>query len=323
MLKFILSMYVPMLLCGLVGFAEEGGGEGDAGGAAGGEGDPGGTGETVDNGSTVSRDLTHDEQISSSRKAAEKPWYEGLVSDPAVLTDKDREYKSFDEYVKGAQNARQLAAAKGIPIPGKDATDEQKAAFRAEVLKHFPDLPLAPESADGYELEMFKDSELGEERQTAIKTSFHKAGLSNAHAGAVMDIYAEQVAQDMQEAQAQIEATRKATDAELKKEWGPEYDERTAGIQTVEKRYAGFVEKAKAYGLDADIDFRHMLDDVARSTAEDNPGGGGSGGESVDEQIKTVRASDEYRNGNALTRQRVIKEKLEPLYKKREQMRKK
>ena len=120
MLKRFLLMYLPMLL-GAVRFADE---------AAGGGDDDHASDVVIDNGSTQSRELPADGGRQKA-SAADKPWYESAGVDPAVLTDKDREYKTLTDYVKGTQSARQLAASKGIPIPGKDASPEQKAAFQA------------------------------------------------------------------------------------------------------------------------------------------------------------------------------------------------
>ena len=336
MLKLILAMYLPMLLCA-VSYVEDGGagggGGGDGGGAggdgaggdgAGGDGDGAGDGGTKDNGTTRSRELNPDGKRKETAGAGEK-WFEkpGLLSDPKILTDKDKEYKTIDDLVKGFQSARQMAAAKGIPIPGKDATPEQKAAFKAEVMKNFPDLPMAPDSADQYEIPMFKDSGLAPERQKDITSAFHKAGLSKAHAAAVMDVYADQVAKDVKEAQTQIETQRKATDAELKQAWGAEFTDRMAGIDRVGGKYPELMAAMKSVGLDARKDFREMMDAVARSTAEDHPGGaGGSGADGVDAQIKAIRESPQYKKGNALER-KAANDQLAKLYEQRSKGRKK
>jgi len=313
MLKFILSMFFPMLLCAVryEDDSSSGGGDGTGGEAGGG---------VVDKGGSQSRELPAD---GGRQRAAggEKPWFESAGIDASILTDKDKEYKTLSDYVKGAQSARQLAAAKGIPIPGKDATPEQKAAFKAEVLKQFPDLPMAPESSDQYDIPMFKDSGLGEDRQKAITGAFHKAGLSNAHAAAVMDIYSDQVAQDMAEAQAQIEDQRKATDTELKQIWGDQYADRMAGIDRVTGKYPELMAAIKTVGLDARKDFRELMDEVARSVSEDHPGGAGRDtADGLDTQISELRAKVKATE-NSLDRQKLSSQ-LANLYEKRSRLRK-
>ena len=276
----------------------------------------------VDNGSSQSRELPADGGRQKPAAGADvKPWYESAGVDPAVLTDKDREYKTLTDYVKGTQSARQLAASKGIPIPGKDATPEQKAVFQAEVLKHFPDLPMAPESADKYEIPMFKDSGLPEDRQKDITKAFHAAGLSNKAAASVMDIYADQVAKDVAVAQAQIAEQAKTTEAELKMEWGSQYGDRVAGIERITGKYPELMAVAKQVGLDSRKDFRMLMDEVARSVSEDHAGQGGAGdGAGLDSQIETMRATIR-KTENSLERQK-LSEQLTNLYARRAKHRK-
>jgi hypothetical protein len=314
MLKRFLMLYFPMLM-GAVRFADEAEGGGDAGDAGAGEG-------VVDHGSSQSREIPADGGRQKAAAGADsKPWYESAGVDPAVLTDKDREYKTLTDYVKGTQSARQLAASKGIPIPGKDATPEQKAAFQAEVLKHFPDLPMAPDSADKYEIPMFKDSGLPEDRQKEITKAFHSAGLSNKAAASVMDIYADQVAKDMAFAQTQVAEQAKATEAELKTLWGAEYADRTAGIERIAGKYPELMDAAKQVGFDSRKDFRLMMDEVARSIAEDHSGHGGAGdGAGLDSQIATMRA-DIKKTENSLERGKMT-EQLAKLYERRANSRK-
>lgn len=294
--------------------------EGGEGGGSGSEGGDGGSGGVVDNGGSQSREIPAD---GGRQRGAggEKPWYEAAGLDASALTDKDKEYKTLADYVKGAQSARTLAASKGIPIPGKDATDEQKAAFRGEVMKHFPDLPVAPESADKYEIPLYKDSGLAEERQKEINAAFHKAGYSNAQAQAAIEIWSDQVAKDMAEAQAVVENQRKATDAELKREWGADYADRMAGIDRIGEKYPELMGALKASGLDARKDFRVLMDEVARSISEDHPGG--AGGETVsglDTQIATLRSQIKGTE-NSLERKRMT-DQLAGLYEKRSKLRK-
>jgi hypothetical protein len=314
-MKFWMWLF-PLLRVWKISFAEDaGGGAEDAGGSDDSSG-------LVENGGSVSRELPADGGRQRSAAPAEKPWYESSGVDPAILTDKDKEYKTLTDYVKGTQSARQLAASKGIPIPAKDATPEQRAAFQAEVFKHFPDLPVAPASADQYEIALFKDSGMAPERQKAITGAFHKAGLSNKHADAVMDIYAEQVALDMAEAQAHLETQRKATDAELKKEWGAEFADRQAGIDRIGSKYPELMEAMKQVGLDARKDFRVMMDEVARSISEDHPAeSGGDTLASIDQQITDMRAKVK---GTENSIERVkLNDQLSQLYARRASMRKK
>jgi len=282
--------------------------------------DVGGAGESapiVDSGNSQSREIPADGGRQKAAAGADsKPWYESAGVDSAVLTDKDREYKTLTDYVKGTQSARQLAASKGIPIPGKDASPEQRAAFQAEVLKHFPDLPMAPESADKYEIAMFKDSGLPDDRQKEIKAAFHAAGLSNKNAAAVMDVYADQVAKDYAVASAQVAEQEKATTAELKTEWGADYADRMAGVERITGKYPEMMAAAKAVGLTARKDFVLLMDEVARSISEDHSGHGGAGdGAGLDSQIESMRAQIK-KTENSLERGKMT-EQLVGLYARR------
>jgi hypothetical protein len=329
MMKWFLSMFFPLLLCSVRYVGEDGGGDGGDGGGAGGggsgdgDGSGGGDGGVIDHGGgTHSRELNPGGDRKPAGGDGAKPWYEaaGLPSD--LLTDKDKEYKTLADYVKGSQSARQLAASKGIPLPPKDATPEQQAAFKAEVMKNFPDLPMAPESADAYDIPMFKDENVGlaKERQQAIRSKFHSLGIGNKQASGVMDLYAEQVAADMAEAAAQIAAQRAETDKELKQAWGAEYPERMDGINRIGERYPELMSALKSVGIDARKDFNELMDEVARSVREDHPGGAGrESGESLDSQIKDLRDKIK-KTENSHERGKLI-EQQSVLYKKRDKMR--
>jgi hypothetical protein len=320
MLKSILAMFFPLLLGSVRYVGEDGGGAGGGDGGAGGDGGDGSGGVIDHGGGAHSRELSPDGDRKPAGGDGAKPWYETAGLPAELLTDKDKEYKTLPDFVKGAQSARQLAASKGIALPPKDATPEQQAAFKAEVMKHFPDLPMAPESADKYEIPMFKDSGLADGRQKAIKESFHKAGLSNAHAAAVMDVYSEQVAQDIAEIQAQVAEQRKVTEAELKQAWGSDYADRKAGIDRIGARYPELMEVMKASGLDGRKDFNEMMDEVARSVQEDHPGGSGrENAESLDGQMKDLREKIK-KTENSHERSKLI-EQQGALYKKREKLR--
>jgi hypothetical protein len=250
--------------------------------------------------------------------SANKPWYDGLVSDESILTDKDREYKSFDEYVKGAHSARQMAHGK-LAIPGENATDEDKAAFKAEAMKHIEGLPIAPESAEKYELEYFKDeavaSALGDERMKDIKADIHKIGLSNDQANKVMELYGIQIGIDGENFKQSIKEQQTATDDALKKEWGDDYADRMKGIDGIKSRYSELFGMLSETGISARTDMMKLLDELARGTNEDSPvGGGGQSIDSIEEEISKLQKSPEFMGGDA-NKRREINERLNELYK--------
>lgn len=119
-----------------------------------------------------------------------------------------------------------------VRIPGDDASDEDKAAYRQAM--------GVPDSADGYELQVPKDMPEGltydNELATKFKAKSHELGLTPAQAQGLHDMqmehmtgrlegYQKQVADQAAEREAEVAAKADAATEDLIKAWGKQGSE--------------------------------------------------------------------------------------------------
>lgn len=196
--------------------AFEGEGENDDAGAGGGieGGTEGGTGGDASGGADGGKSGGGDEPA---------PWYGTLSterSDDKTLADaewmKNKGYADPAAMVKAMRSLEtRLGSDKRIEIPGEDATDEQRAAFRAAI--------GVPESADGYTFDVPKGWEadmalIGKLREVAFASNTPLSSWQ-AQTAALRDVIMDQHNQ-------QVAAHDAEKDA-VEKEWGAQADQNT------------------------------------------------------------------------------------------------
>ena len=145
---------------------------------------------------------------------------------------------SMDDLVKSFLHAQKLVGTNKIPVPNKHSTDEDW----QEVFSKLG----APDSPEGYQYNL-KDQELDQNQVQEFNKAAHGLGLLPKQAEGLIKFYNEMqgnqaVSQEEQAAQAQLN-----TEAELKKEFGPQFGKRldqakklavgTLGQDFLEKTY--------------------------------------------------------------------------------------
>jgi len=145
---------------------------------------------------------------------------------------------SMDDLVKSYLHAQKLVGTNKIPVPNKHSTDEDW----NEVFKRLG----APDSPEGYQYNL-KDQELDSQQVQQFNQTAHKLGLLPKQAEGLVKFYNElngniAASQEEQAATAQLN-----TEAELKKEFGPQFAKRldqakklavgTLGQDFLEKTY--------------------------------------------------------------------------------------
>jgi len=139
------------------------------------------------------------------------------------IPDEYREEKSLeninsmDDLVKSYLHAQKLVGANKIPVPNKHSTDEDW----NEVFKRLG----APDSPEGYKYNL-KDQEMDTGQLQQFNQTAHKLGLLPKQAEGLIKFYNEMngniaASEEEQAAQAQLN-----TEAELKKEFGPQFVKR-------------------------------------------------------------------------------------------------
>ena len=148
-------------------------------------------------------------------------------------------FKTVDGALKSYANLeKMLGNSNKVAVPGENASKEEVALFRAKI--------GVPEKADGYKIakpEGIPDELWGADRVGAYQAKAHELGLTAKQAEGLAQWQAEQLGGDVKANQAALTAHRDATVAELKKEWGGNFD---ANVALAEKG-------AAAAGLTADV----------------------------------------------------------------------
>ena len=124
---------------------------------------------------------------------------------------------SMDDLVKSYLHAQKLVGTNKIPVPNKHSTDEDW----NEVFKRLG----APDTPEGYKYNL-KDQELDSQQVQEFNKAAHKLGLLPKQAEGLIKFYNEMngniaASQEEQAAQGQLN-----TEAELKKEYGPQFGKR-------------------------------------------------------------------------------------------------
>ena len=126
-------------------------------------------------------------------------------------------FNNMEDFVKSYLHAQKLVGADKIPVPNKHATEEDW----NEVFKRLG----APNSPEDYKYN-FKDQEMDQGQVQEFNKTAHRLGLLPKQAEGLIKFYNEK---NVNNAASQEEAAAQAqmnVEAELKKEFGPQYNKR-------------------------------------------------------------------------------------------------
>lgn len=155
---------------------------------------------------------------------------------------------------------------KSIVIPGEDATDEEKTAYREKL--------GIPTTKDDYKFGDLTENEfLG-----WYKGEAHNLNMTQDQAGKLVESFNKYV----EEAQTrEKEAIVKASESTLRNEWGDAYEARITKAKNFAKKYGG-----DDFKVD-DLNTIKLLDTFAGLVSEDSFGGGpgGQGGASKEREV--------------------------------------
>jgi len=145
-----------------------------------------------------------------------KNWKE-IISEEYRKNPNIEKFTEIDALAKSYINAVSMIGADKIPIPSNSSTEEQWNEIYSKLGR--------PESADKYKLDVKSESVPLEE--TAIKQfseNAHKLGLNNKQAQGILDFYKNSLEQTSRQSQIDLETSQANFEAELRKEWGSNYE---------------------------------------------------------------------------------------------------
>jgi hypothetical protein len=141
-------------------------------------------------------------------------------------------FTEIDALAKSYINAVSMIGTDKIPLPAKNATDEQWNEVYNKLGR--------PESADKYKLEL--KTEVAPVDENVIKgfaDSAYKLGLNNKQAQGILEYYKQTLESSAKDMSVTMESAQANAANELRKEWGKSYDENLQKASSIAKTYLG------------------------------------------------------------------------------------
>lgn len=145
-----------------------------------------------------------------------KNWKE-IISEEYRKNPNIEKFTEIDALAKSYINAVSMIGSDKIPVPSNNSTEEQWNEIYSKLGR--------PESPDKYKLDV--KSDVAPIEQTAVKQfaeNAHKLGLNNKQAQGILEFYKNNMEQTARQSQIDMETAQASAEAELRKEWGSNYE---------------------------------------------------------------------------------------------------
>lgn len=126
-------------------------------------------------------------------------------------------FTEIDALAKSYINATRMIGQDKVAVPNENSTDDQWQEVYGKLGR--------PESPDKYKLEVKSDTvPLDEGAIKSFAENAHKLGLNNKQAQGILEYYKNSMEGSAQQARIDTETAQANAEAELRKEWGGNYD---------------------------------------------------------------------------------------------------
>lgn len=209
------------------------------------------------------------QQTQAATPAVETPksWLESLPqemrADPSLATIPD-----IPTLAKNYVETKRTLGTDKMPKPQKNWGDKEWSEFYNAIGR-----PEAPDKYPDPEVKLEDGFEIQPEKMKAVKTEFHKLGLTERQAKGVLEYYANTINNQIKSERESGQSAIAAADAALRKEWGQKYDMNTELAKAAANKFAK-PELFKKYGNDPD--FLSFLAQVGAGMMEDSATGRGN-----------------------------------------------
>lgn len=141
-------------------------------------------------------------------------------------------FTEIDALAKSYINAVSMIGSDKIPLPNKNATEEQWNEVYNKLGR--------PESPDKYKLELKTDvTAVDENVIKGFAENAHKLGLNNSQAQGILEFYKQTLESSAKDMSITMESAQANAANELRKEWGKSYDENIQKAASIAKTYLG------------------------------------------------------------------------------------
>ena len=155
--------------------------------------------------------------VLATEEQSSEPSFKELIPDEYKDNKALANFNNMNDFVKSYINAQKIVGADKIPVPNKYATeDDWKSVFSKLG---------APDTPDGYKYN-FKEGEVDNDMLQSFNQQAHKLGLLPTQAESLIKFYNDLNENSAIATEQKVDETRLNTEAELKKEFGPQYNKR-------------------------------------------------------------------------------------------------
>jgi hypothetical protein len=141
-------------------------------------------------------------------------------------------FTEIDALAKSYINAVSMIGSDKIPLPNKNATEEQWNEVYNKLGR--------PESPDKYKLELKTEAAAVDENVIkGFAENAHKLGLNNSQAQGILEFYKQTLESGAKDMSITMESAQANAANELRKEWGKSYDENIQKAASIAKTYLG------------------------------------------------------------------------------------
>ena len=152
------------------------------------------------------------EQPSTVAKSWKETISEEFRNDPNIS-----KFTEIDALAKSYINATRMIGQDKVAVPNENSTDDQWQEVYGKLGR--------PESPDKYKLEVQSDTvPLDDGAIKSFAENAHKLGLNNKQAQGILEYYKNSMEGSAQQARIDTETAQANAEAELRKEWGGNYD---------------------------------------------------------------------------------------------------
>jgi hypothetical protein len=211
-----------------------------------------------------------DQQKKADTQDAVPEWINTLPED--VRTPENiptlKKYKDVGSISKAYIEAQKKIGQKGVLIPGENATDEERNNFYKSLGR-----PDYPEGYDFKKPEKLPDNVTwNEDRVKKFAGVFHKLGIPKTQANEILNAYNQDVFEEVAGQQKAINEFREKSVADLKKEWGSNFDKNIQKANAAVKLFGGreLIDLLKNTGMDAHPVLVKVFEKIASRIGENS-----------------------------------------------------
>ena len=134
-------------------------------------------------------------------------------------------FNKMDDFVKSYLHSQKLVGLDKIPVPNKHATDEDWKAVFSKL--------GSPETADGYKYSLPEGHAVPEDTLKSFSEQAVKLGLLPNQADGIMKYYNDIINDGMNDQTIKSDEARKASEQDLRKEFGSTYNNKITGAKNL------------------------------------------------------------------------------------------